>query len=105
MEQASREIAARRGSSDFKISLSRRADIDNRPSVPTILRWYALSAIYHLDLNEVMRWYGVPVEELAAYALRVKLAETYDGRGVDHSRSRQLTICSPPLCGGGVCVK
>ena len=77
VERASRDIAARRGNSDFQISLSRLADIENRRSVPSIFRLYALAAIYHLDLHEVMRWYGVPVEELAADALRVKLAETH----------------------------
>src|SRR6516162_4613000 len=77
VERASRDIAARRGNSDFQISLSRLADIENRRSVPSIFRLYTLAAIYHLDLHEVMRWYGVPVEELAADALRVKLAETH----------------------------
>jgi len=77
VEQASREIAARRGSADFRISLSRLADIENRGRVPSIFRLYSLSAIYHLDLHEVMRWYGVPVEHLAADALHMKLAETH----------------------------
>ena len=77
VERASQEIAARRGSTDFQISLSRLADIENRGSVPSIFRLYTLSAIYHLDLHEVMRWYGVPVEQLAADALGVKLAETH----------------------------
>jgi transcriptional regulator with XRE-family HTH domain len=77
VERASQELAARRDSSDFHISLSRLADIENRGSVPSIFRLYALSAIYHLDLHEVMRWYGVPVEQLPADALRVKLAETH----------------------------
>ena len=77
VERASQELAARRGSIGFQISLSRLADIENRGSVPSIFRLYTLSAIYHLDLHEVMRWYGVPVEQLAADALRVKLAETH----------------------------
>jgi transcriptional regulator with XRE-family HTH domain len=77
VERASQEIAARRGSTGFQISLSRLADIENRGSVPSIFRLYALSAIYHLDLHEVMRWYGVPVEQLAADALCMKLAETH----------------------------
>jgi transcriptional regulator with XRE-family HTH domain len=77
VERASREIAARRGNADFQISLSRLADIENRGSVPSIFRLYALSAIYHLDLHEVMRWYGVAVEHLVADALRVGLPETH----------------------------
>lgn len=77
VEHASQQIAARRGSLDFQISLSRLADIENRGRVPSIFRLYALSAIYRLDLHEVMRWYGVPVEHLAADALNIGLAETH----------------------------
>jgi transcriptional regulator with XRE-family HTH domain len=75
--QASQEIVARRGDANFRVSLSRLADIENRGRVPSIFRLYTLSAIYHLDLHEVMRWYGVPVEQLAADGARVKVAATH----------------------------
>ena len=74
---ASQQIAARRGNPDFNIPLSRLADIENRGRVPTIFRLYTLCAIYHLDLHQVMGWYGVPVDLLAAEALQVQLAETH----------------------------
>jgi transcriptional regulator with XRE-family HTH domain len=77
VERASREVATRRSNPGFQISLSRLADVENRGSVPSIFRLYTLSAIYHLDLHEVMRWYGVPIEHLATDALHVKLAETH----------------------------
>jgi transcriptional regulator with XRE-family HTH domain len=95
VEQASREIGARRGRSDFRISLSRLADIENRGSIPSIFRLYSLSAIYHLDLHEVMRWYGVPVEELAADALRMKLAETHCIGATPHAPVLGLTAADP----------
>jgi transcriptional regulator with XRE-family HTH domain len=74
---ASQQIAARRGNPDFNIPLSRLADIENRGRIPTIFRLYTLCAIYHLDLHQVMGWYGVPVDLLAAEALQVQLAETH----------------------------
>ncbi len=77
VEQASQEIAARRGNPDFTITLSRLADIENNGRTPTIFRSYSLCAIYHLDLHEVLDWYGVPVGLLTAEALQVKLAETH----------------------------
>jgi transcriptional regulator with XRE-family HTH domain len=77
VEQASQEIAVRRGSSDFTIPLSRLSDIENRGRTPTIFRLYSLCAIYHLDLHEVLSWYGVPVGSLTAEALQVKLPETH----------------------------
>jgi transcriptional regulator with XRE-family HTH domain len=75
--QASREIAARRGSPEFAISLSRLAHIENAGRLPSVFRLYTLCAIYGLDLHEVLRWYGVPIESLATDSLRVELPETH----------------------------
>jgi transcriptional regulator with XRE-family HTH domain len=77
VSEASREIAARRGSPEFLVPLSRLADIENNGRVPSIFRLYSLCAIYRLNLHEVLRWYGVPVEHLAADGLQVGLVETH----------------------------
>jgi len=77
VEEASHAIAARRGNEEFAIALSRLADIENKGTVPSIYRLYALCAIYRLDLNEVLDWYGVPADELGAEAARIGLAETH----------------------------
>jgi hypothetical protein len=39
--------------------LSRLADIENRDTVASIYRLYTLCAIYRLDFDEVLEWYGV----------------------------------------------
>jgi len=75
--EASQAIAARRGSAEFLLPLSRLADIENGGRVPTIFRLYTLCAIYRLDLPEVMRWYGVPADQLTAEALQTGLEETH----------------------------
>jgi transcriptional regulator with XRE-family HTH domain len=77
VEQASQVIAARRGSDEFSIALSRLADIENKGTLPTIYRLYTLCAIYRLDLEEVLRWYGVPRDQLAPDALNVRLSQTH----------------------------
>lgn len=74
--QASQQLAGRRGT-EFLIPLSRLADIENSGKVPSIFRLYTLCAIYRLDLHEVLRWYGVPVEQLPAEALHIGLDETH----------------------------
>ena len=76
--EASREIAGRRGAAEFRISLGGLAQIENGGRVPSVFRIYALCAIYRLDFHEVLRWYGVPVESLAAESLRI-------GHGVTHA--------------------
>lgn len=77
VEQASQKIAARRGSDEFAIALSRLADIENKGTVPTIYRLYSLCAIYRLDFDEVLRWYGVPRGELASETLQIGLDATH----------------------------
>jgi transcriptional regulator with XRE-family HTH domain len=78
----SQQIARRHGSQEFTIALSRLSDIENRGLVPTIYRLYSLCAIYRLDVNEVLRWYGVSVDELPSEAMRIGLEETHPLRFV-----------------------
>jgi len=75
--KASQEIADRHGNAEFSIALSRLADIENKGTVPNIFRIYTLCAIYRLNLEDVLRWYGVPADALAGEALRVKLDRTH----------------------------
>jgi transcriptional regulator with XRE-family HTH domain len=71
VEQASNLIAARRGSAEFVVGLSRLADIENKGVVPSLQRLYSLCAIYRLDMGEVLEWYGVDLAQIlqdGAYA-------------------------------------
>ncbi len=77
VERASQQIASSRSSDEFAIALSRLADIENKGTVPTIFRLYTLCAIYRLDAQEVLRWYGVPLEMLPAESLNISLDETH----------------------------
>ena len=77
VEEASLHIARLRATDEFAIALSRLANIENKGTVPTIYRLYTLCAIYRLDLHEVLRWYGVPLELLASEALQIGLEETH----------------------------
>jgi hypothetical protein len=54
--------------------------------LPTVYRLYTLCSIYKLDFDEVLRWYGVPVEQIAADGLNVPLEETHEF-GFTHARS------------------
>jgi len=77
VEQASQVVASRRASDEFAIALSRLADIENKGTVPSIYRIYTLCAIYRLDFDEVLRWYGVPREHLVADAMHIGSATTH----------------------------
>ena len=60
VEQASYEIAAKRGRPDFILHISRLADIENRNVVPSLHKLYSLAAIYHLSPWEISGWYEAP---------------------------------------------
>jgi transcriptional regulator with XRE-family HTH domain len=68
VEQASLVIAERRGNPEFGVLISRLSDIENQGTVPSVFRLYSLCCIYRLDFNEVLRWYGVPMESMASDA-------------------------------------
>jgi transcriptional regulator with XRE-family HTH domain len=93
VEQASQQLAQHRGSTDFHIPLSRLADIENRGKVPSPFRLYTLCVVYRLDFQEVLRWYGMPVEQLATDTLRVGLAETHS---LPSRPSGIVTVPYPP---------
>jgi len=77
VEQATQLIAERRGNPEFVVLISRLSDIENQGTVPSVFRLYSLCCIYRLDLNEVMGWYGVPIESMAADAGLVQLEKTH----------------------------
>jgi len=66
VEEASAQIAARRGNDEFIVALSRLADIENKGTMPSIYRLYSLCAIYRLDLAEVLSWYKIDLSALPA---------------------------------------
>lgn len=77
VEEASARIAARRHNDEFIVALSRLADIENKGTLPSVYRLYSLCAIYRLDLNEVLAWYGVSVAELAGDADVIQQVRTH----------------------------
>jgi transcriptional regulator with XRE-family HTH domain len=92
VEEASQQIARRRGSDEFSIALSRLADIENKGTVPSIYRIYSLCAIYCLDLDEVLQWYGVPRDLLASESAQIGLAATHP---VQFAADSRVTVPLP----------
>jgi transcriptional regulator with XRE-family HTH domain len=63
VEQASYEIAAKRGRPEFILHISRLADIENRNVVPSLYKLYSLATIYHLSSVEISSWYEAPFQQ------------------------------------------
>lgn len=77
VEIASLQIAQRHNNDEFAIALSRLSDIENKGVIPTIFRIYSLCAIYRLDLNEVLEWYGIDLGALPADAASLELERSH----------------------------
>src|SRR5215831_5566218 len=59
VEQASLRIADKYKNDDFAVLINRISEIENRGLVPTLYKLYSLSAIYRLDFQEILGWYGI----------------------------------------------
>ena len=92
VEEASQDIARHRGNQEFSIGLSRLADIENKGTLPSFYRLYSLCAIYGLDFEKVLRWYGINLDELTADAARLELRIT---RLIDFNPSDEATAELP----------
>ena len=77
VEQASLKIADKYHNDDFAVLINRISEIENRNLVPTIHKLYSLCAIYRLDFQEVLEWYGISLGALPADAASVDVPQTH----------------------------
>src|ERR1700691_1226667 len=66
VETASARIAEKHGNDEFAIPPSRLSDIETKGVIPNIFRLYSFTVIYRRDLRELLLWYGVDLNGLAA---------------------------------------
>jgi transcriptional regulator with XRE-family HTH domain len=77
VEQASLKIADKYRNDDFAVLINRVSEIENRNLVPTIHKLYSLCAIYRLDFQEVLEWYGISLGSLPTDAASVDVPQTH----------------------------
>ena len=66
VENSSARVADKYRNEEFSIPPSRLSDIETKGILPSIFRLYTLSVIYRRDLRELMSWYGVDLNNMAA---------------------------------------
>ena len=66
VENSSARLAERYRNEEFSIPPSGLSDIETKGILPSIYRLYTLSVIYRRDLRELMSWYGVDMNNMAA---------------------------------------
>src|SRR5579859_5584854 len=77
VELASLKIADKYKNDDFAVLINRVSEIENRGLVPTVYKLYSLCAIYRLDFQEVLEWYGIPLGALPVDASAVDVPQTH----------------------------
>jgi transcriptional regulator with XRE-family HTH domain len=77
VEQATQKIADKYRNDDFTVLINRLSEIENRGLIPTIYKLYSLCAIYRLDFQEVLDWYGISLESLPVDSLFVEVSQTH----------------------------
>jgi len=86
VQDATQKIAEKYGNDDFNVSVARLFDIENKDLVPSVYKLYSLCAIYRLNFEETLGWYGVQLSSLIA-----------DGRLVAATRTHRLRSASGAL--------
>ena len=66
VEIASAALAAQHGNEDFSLPPSRLSDIETKGITPSIFRLYSLAVIYRCDLSQILVWYGIDLDDIAA---------------------------------------
>jgi transcriptional regulator with XRE-family HTH domain len=66
VESASSRISNRHGNDEYAIPPSRLSDIETKGVIPSIYRLYSLAVIYRRDVRELLSWYGVDLNAMAA---------------------------------------
>ena len=96
VEEASSRIAAVHCNEEYFVSLSRLADIENKGVMPSMYRLYSLCAIYRIDLEEVLSWYGIVLGSLPADAALIQHPRTHPIRFQGGQGEAQMPIALDP---------
>ena len=109
VETSSARIAEKYRNEEFTIPPSRLSDIETKGILPSIYRLYTLSVIYRRDLRELLSWYGVDMNNMAADLGMVSppkshvsdaLAGLVQRAGSAAHGSRASTSAAPPISDG-----
>jgi transcriptional regulator with XRE-family HTH domain len=77
VEQATQKIADKYRNDDFTVLINRISEIENRGLTPSLYKLYSLCAIYRLDFQEVLGWYGISLESLPVDSLFAEVPQTH----------------------------
>ena len=77
VEEASLEIADAERSSEYVVSTARLNQIENDGSLPSIYKFYSLTVIYRLSIEEMMGLYGINLAKMEHHRHATRQSSTH----------------------------
>ena len=77
VEHASQRIAEKYHNDEFTVLINRISEIENRGLVPSVFKLYSLCAIYRLDYQTALEWYGIHLPALPADSTLTEISRTH----------------------------
>ena len=77
VETASQRIAEKYHNDEFTVLINRISEIENRGLVPNVFKLYSLCAIYRLDFQMVLEWYGIHLPSLPSDSILTEISRTH----------------------------
>jgi transcriptional regulator with XRE-family HTH domain len=96
VETGSLQVSRRLANDEFAIPPSRLSDIETKGVVPSIFRLYTLSAIYRCDYHEMLSWYGVDLNGIAADLPAAHPNRSHLSQGSDHATEARIPVRLDP---------
>ncbi|MEQ1474533.1 MAG: helix-turn-helix transcriptional regulator, partial [Candidatus Acidiferrum sp.] len=75
--ESSHKIAETEGNPEYQISNAWLTQVENSDSVPSIFKLYSLSSIYRIKFTDLLRIYGVDLQNLNLHQLSDPLPQTH----------------------------
>src|SRR5437879_8824573 len=96
VETSSARIADKYRNEEFSIPPSRLSDIETKGILPSIYRIYTLSVIYRRDVRELLSWFGVDMNNMAADLSLVSPPKSHVSSAMAGSPSVEMPLRMDP---------
>src|SRR5258708_35782740 len=98
IETSSARMAEKYRNEEYSIPPSRLSDIETKGVLPSIFRMYTLAVIYRRDVRELMAWYGVDLNNVAADMGLIAPPRSHVSEALAGLSSVQMPIRMEPGC-------
>ncbi len=96
VENASTRLAKKYGNEEFAVVISWLSDIETKGILPSIYRFYSLAVIYRRNLDELLSWYGIDVNNVAADLAVIEPPKSHRAEALQMVKAVRMPIRMDP---------